>query len=247
MTQGMARRPSPALVISCLALFVALSTGSYAAIKANSIGAKQIKANAVRTAELKDGGVGASDLGDNSVGAAEVQNGAVGGGEVGDGTITGDDVQDGSLGSGDVGDESLTGGDVQNGSLGSDDLGTDSVNGQNVLDGSLTRGDLAANSVLPGQIIARRTDFALPAGPSAGNPGAEVDGFETCEPGETIIGGAVNTSSPAGATTLISRPATDTVGNGGIPLDNAFTAWKGTARTETNVAATMRVFALCAR
>ena len=95
-------------------------------------------------------------------------------------------------------------------------------------------------------IIARRTDFALPAGPSAGNPGAEVDGFETCEAGEQIIGGSVNTSSPAGATTLISRPSTDTVGNGGIPLDNAFTAWKGTARTETNVAATMRVFAICA-
>lgn len=95
-------------------------------------------------------------------------------------------------------------------------------------------------------IIARRSDFNLPAGPGANMPGAEVDGFETCEPGEKIIGGAVNTSSPSGATTLISRPSTDTVGNGGIPLDNAFAAWKGTARTETNVAATMRVFAICA-
>ena len=95
-------------------------------------------------------------------------------------------------------------------------------------------------------LIARRADFNLPAGPSAGNPGPEVDGFETCEPGEQIIGGSVNTSSPAGATTLISRPATDTIGNGGIPENETFSAWKGTARTNTNAAATMRVFAICA-
>ena len=52
----------------------------------------------------------------------------------------------------------------------------------------------------------------------------------------------------AGATTLISRPAADNVGNGGIPDlgGDEFAFWKGSARTETNVAATMRVFAVCA-
>ena len=110
------------------------------------------------------------------------------------------------------------------------------------------QGERGLQGPSPGlQLIARRADFNLPAGPGANQPGAEVDGFETCAPGETIIGGSVNTSSPAGATTLISRPATDTVGNGGIPENNAFAAWKGTARTNTNVAATMRVFAICAQ
>ena len=90
-------------------------------------------------------------------------------------------------------------------------------------------------------------EVALPAGPGVDQPGALVDGLETCEPGEKIIGGAVNTSSPEGATTVISRPSTDTVGPGGIPLDQPFGAWKGSARTTTNVAATMRVFAICAQ
>ena len=146
-------------------------------------------------------------------------------------------------------------------------INTNAVNSSKVANGSLLAADFGAGQLPQGpkgdkgdkgdrgetgtfdptslRLIARRADFTLPAGPGANMPGVEVDGFETCEPGETIIGGSVNTSSPAGATTLISRPATDTVGNGGIPENNAFAAWKGTARTNTNAAATMRVFAIC--
>ena len=42
-------RPSPAMVVACLALGIALAGTSYAAIKlpANSVGAKQLKRNAV--------------------------------------------------------------------------------------------------------------------------------------------------------------------------------------------------------
>lgn len=52
-------RPSPALVISILALIVALAGTAYAATKLpkNSVGAKQIKKNAVTTAKLKKGAV----------------------------------------------------------------------------------------------------------------------------------------------------------------------------------------------
>jgi hypothetical protein len=46
-------------VVSCLALFVALSGSAYAAaqLKKNSVGSKQIKANAVTTAKIKKGAV----------------------------------------------------------------------------------------------------------------------------------------------------------------------------------------------
>src|SRR4029077_14131211 len=48
------RRPSPSLVISCLALFIALGGAAYATqLKKNSVGTKQIKKNAVTTAKLK--------------------------------------------------------------------------------------------------------------------------------------------------------------------------------------------------
>jgi hypothetical protein len=48
-------RPSPSLVISILALVVALGGSAYAAINLpkNSVGAKQIKRNAVTRAKIK--------------------------------------------------------------------------------------------------------------------------------------------------------------------------------------------------
>src|SRR3954453_5809979 len=59
------RRPSPALVVSVIALSVALGGTSYAAIvlPANSVGGKQIKKNAVTTAKVKNGSLRLADFG----------------------------------------------------------------------------------------------------------------------------------------------------------------------------------------
>jgi hypothetical protein len=56
------RAPSPALVISLIALFVALGGTTYAAtsLPANSIGTKQLKKNAVTARKIKNGAVVAS-------------------------------------------------------------------------------------------------------------------------------------------------------------------------------------------
>jgi hypothetical protein len=58
------KRPSPALVIACLALFVALGGTGYAAMKlpANSVGSAQIRKNAVTGAKVKDGSLLAQDF-----------------------------------------------------------------------------------------------------------------------------------------------------------------------------------------
>jgi hypothetical protein len=51
------RRPSPALVIACLALFVALSGTSYADVLKlpfNSVGTRQLRANAVVSSKVKN-------------------------------------------------------------------------------------------------------------------------------------------------------------------------------------------------
>lgn len=58
------KRPSPALIISCLALFVALSGTSYAAVqlKKNSVQTKHIKNNAVTGKKVKNGSLTASDF-----------------------------------------------------------------------------------------------------------------------------------------------------------------------------------------
>lgn len=211
-------RPSPAMIVALVALFVALGGVSYAALAKNSVGTKQLKKNAVTTVKIK--------------------NNAVNGAKVADGSLTGADVAAGSL----------TGTNLADGSVGLADLGSDSVDSAKVVNGSLKAGDVASAQFLGGTVVVRRTDIALPAGPGVGEAGAPVSAFTSCAAGETIIGGSVNVSDPATAEVQISRPALDNVGAGGIPEDGSgFAFWKGTAHTTTNVAGTERVFAICAR
>jgi hypothetical protein len=59
-----ARRPSPALVISIVALFVAMGGTGYAALKLpkNSVGSKQIRTGAVGSSEVKNGSLTKKDF-----------------------------------------------------------------------------------------------------------------------------------------------------------------------------------------
>src|SRR3954449_5685183 len=71
-------RISPAMVIACVALLVALGGGAYAAFKLpkNSVGTKQIKKNAVTGSKIKDGSLKPADLGnvvDCARGTGDVQ------------------------------------------------------------------------------------------------------------------------------------------------------------------------------
>ncbi len=63
------RRPSPALVISLIALFVALGGTSYAAtaLARNSVGTKQLKNNAVTGAKIASGAVSAAKINTNGL------------------------------------------------------------------------------------------------------------------------------------------------------------------------------------
>ena len=56
MSAIMRARPSPALVLACLALLVSLGGAGYAAVvlPAGSVGTKQLKRNAVSSPKVKD-------------------------------------------------------------------------------------------------------------------------------------------------------------------------------------------------
>lgn len=71
------RLPSPAMVVACTALAVALGGTSYAAIKLpkDSVKAKQIAANAVGSSELADGSVGTAEVIDGSLLATDFASG----------------------------------------------------------------------------------------------------------------------------------------------------------------------------
>jgi len=68
------KRLTFANVTSLLALFVALSAGSYAAIKlpANSVGSKQIKKNAVTGAKIKANAITSDKIADGAVSGADI-------------------------------------------------------------------------------------------------------------------------------------------------------------------------------
>ncbi len=63
-------RPSPSMVVACVALLIALSGTGVAAVSAlapNSVGTAQIKANAVTTAKIKNSAVTGAKLAGNAV------------------------------------------------------------------------------------------------------------------------------------------------------------------------------------
>lgn len=75
---GINREISPALVISVIALFVALGGGAYAALGPGSVGSKQLKQGAVTTKALRDGAVAQSKIRDGAIGSSQIRNGSVG-------------------------------------------------------------------------------------------------------------------------------------------------------------------------
>ena len=71
--------PSPAMVVSLIALFVALGGTSYAAITslpAGSVGTAQLKNSAVTSAKIKNGAITAAKISSSAAGAAKVVGGA---------------------------------------------------------------------------------------------------------------------------------------------------------------------------
>ena len=71
--QASNRRPSPALIISIIALIAALSGTAYAALGKNSVGSRQLKSKAVTT--------------------GKIANNAVTGAKVAKETLTGEDIR----------------------------------------------------------------------------------------------------------------------------------------------------------
>lgn len=111
-------RPSPALVISCIALFLAL-TGSALAVG--------LAKNSVRSAQIVDGSVRTLDLRDNSVNALKIAPDAVGSEEIAENAVASPEVAPDSLTNQDLGDASVASPEVVDQSLSANDLGPDSV------------------------------------------------------------------------------------------------------------------------
>ena len=99
MRKILRRLPSPAMVVACIALAVALGGTSYAAIKLprNSVGTKQLRNNAVSTSKLQKNAIVASKLSARSVGPQKLQNNAVTTRTVKDDQLTGAKIVESTL------------------------------------------------------------------------------------------------------------------------------------------------------
>lgn len=88
------RKPSPALVIASIALFVALGSGAYAA---NKVGTNQIKNKAVTKQKLAGKSVTKVKLADEAVTTRKLQFAAVGPNQLGFEAVTTSNVNEGAI------------------------------------------------------------------------------------------------------------------------------------------------------
>ena len=83
MKRVLARRPSPALVIACLALFVSLGGVSYG-VATGFIDSRELRDNTIRTQDLRN----------NEVRGKDIRNSTIGGRDVALDTLTGGDINE---------------------------------------------------------------------------------------------------------------------------------------------------------
>ncbi|HXR31222.1 MAG TPA: hypothetical protein VN752_08785 [Solirubrobacterales bacterium] len=121
-------RPSPALVIGCIALFMAL-TGSALAVGVgkNTVRSPQVVDGTLRTADLRDNAVAAGKIAPDAVDTTEIAENGVDSSDVAPETLTAGDLGAASVSSSEVADQSLTAGDLGPDSVGSSELQTGSV------------------------------------------------------------------------------------------------------------------------
>jgi hypothetical protein len=90
------RRPSPALIISLIALFVSLSGVSYG-VATGFIDSREIKNNQIRSLDIRNNQVRSRDLRNNEVRGIDIRNSTVQGRDIALNTVTGEDVREDTL------------------------------------------------------------------------------------------------------------------------------------------------------
>lgn len=133
MTRNRKFRPSPAMAISCVALFLAL-TGSAFAVAKNSVRSPQIVDGTIRTVDLRDNAVAAgkiapdavdtTEIAENGVESADVAPDSLTSADLGAASVTSSEVADQSLSDADLGPNSVGSSEIQAGAIRASELGT---------------------------------------------------------------------------------------------------------------------------
>jgi hypothetical protein len=211
-------RPSPALILSCVALFMALTGSALAGglVAKNSVRSPQIVDGTVRTVDLHDGSVQTTKIAPAAVDQTKIAPNAVGP----------DQLAENSVSSSKVAQDSLQ----------AQDLAPNSVTSSEVADQSLTEADLGPNSVGSSEIAANavRADELAPL----------IEASETV----TIKGGAnasVSANCPAGSEVISggSRGGFYQVATSGSYRSG--NGWRVDARSSATGDTTLTAYAYC--
>lgn len=163
-TQTRKFRPSPALAISVVALFLALAGSAFAAPKF-----------LVRSAQIVDGTVRTVDLRDNAVNTFKVANGTITADDLATDSVGSDEIAKDAVKADEIAPEAVASSEVANQSLTQDDLAPNSVGSS-----ELQAGAVRASELGPIIQVSNSTPIA-----NGANGGVSVQ----CPAGTTVISG----------------------------------------------------------
>jgi hypothetical protein len=210
-------RPSPALIVACVALVMALTGSAIAAgVGKNSVRSPQIVDGTVRTLDLRDDSVNAAKIAKDQVGADEIAENAVSSPEVAPDSLTAGDLGAASVGSSEVTDQSLTANDLGPDSVGASEIAADSVGSSELQNSSVRANEL-------GPITQVSNTVTIKAGDNASTSVA-------CPAGTMVISGGGSATSY-----LVHLTSTYRAGNG----------WHIDARSASASDKTITVYAYC--
>lgn len=121
-------RISPAMILSIVALFVALGGSAYAVgVGKNTVRSPQIVDGAVRTVDVRDNAVNAAKIAPDAIGNEELADNSVTSQEIGDETVANQDLANSAVTTAKVAEDSLTALDLGTASVGSAELQSEAV------------------------------------------------------------------------------------------------------------------------
>ena len=185
------RLPSPAMGVALIALVVALSGTTYAAVR---IGTAQIKNNAITSVKIRNGQVRNVDLARNSVVTAKILASAV----------TGLQIRDGSVGNADLSNDAVTGAKLRSGTVGNSDLANDAVTSSKIRGSSVGNSELATDAVTTTKI--KDGSVAAADIADASITASKIKDGEVVEGNGRMLSTALTLADGTGQTTLLSVP-----------------------------------------
>jgi hypothetical protein len=227
-------------VLSCIALFVALSGAAYAATTAakNSVKAKSIAKGAVTTPKLRNGAVTNPKLRNGAVTGAKIANATIGSSQLANGAVRAAQLGGGVVTTSKLGKGAVTSEKIANGAVGGNQLSANAVTTGKIQDGAVTSAKLASSlssSLVKG--IAYVTASSL-----SNTSEATKTVTASCPNGKQVVGGG---AKAVGGDKLIAITASAPTAPG---ADGKRTGWTAVA-TQAEVSGTnwaVEAFAVCA-